>query len=382
MLKLIPRLNYSFSLEETVFSLIGIFSSKNGNGYLTSLFETEHIYFINHARTGLRILLNSLSLPLNAKIGVQAYNCHTVFNAIHKAGYQPVFIDIDRDFRMDLSDLEKKKKMIDALIVTHTFGIPADMENILRILPGKTIIEDCAHAFLSRINKRIVGKFGDAAIFSMGKGKFPSIGSGGFVVINNKKLIPEFERNFNALQKPERKDEVINIIKSGILNLLHNRYVYRFLTDAVIRKLNKRLDINGNFIHVEEKILRSNLFVYWKKQSDFENYLKNQLNNFTELLKHIYCDNVPSIYTSPMVSVNGFMLPVLRENPEQIITKLRMKGVELGRHFTNSIKWAKQFGYSDGDCPNAETIVNQIIVLPCHYSYPQCGIEIIKNNFK
>lgn len=110
MRKLIPRLNYTFGFKDILFSLVSLFKSKCDMNFLNALFETDKIYFVNHARTGLRMLLNSMSLPANANIGVQAYNCHTVFNAIKYAGYHPIFIDIDADFRIDIADLVNKRR--------------------------------------------------------------------------------------------------------------------------------------------------------------------------------------------------------------------------------------------------------------------------------
>ena len=70
--KLVPRLNYGYSLTDSFISLIGIFKKPPQHTYLINLFHNENIFFVNHARTALRLILNSIGLNVGAKIGVQA----------------------------------------------------------------------------------------------------------------------------------------------------------------------------------------------------------------------------------------------------------------------------------------------------------------------
>ena len=166
--KLVPRLNYGYSLNDSFISLIGIFKKPPQHTYLINLFHNDNIFFVNHARTALRLILNSIGLNIGARIGVQAYNCYTVFNSIKAAGMKPVFLDVNDHFTIDVKDLEKKSGNLDCLIITHTFGVPADIQKIREIFYNKPIIEDCAHSFLSSYKGQLTGTYGDAAIFSFG----------------------------------------------------------------------------------------------------------------------------------------------------------------------------------------------------------------------
>jgi perosamine synthetase len=374
---LIPRLNYKFGVNDFFYSLYGIVKSDLNTCFLNSLFDTEHIYFTNHARTGLRLLLNSMELPPNARIGVQAYNCHTVFNAIKIAGFQPVFIDINSDFRINVEDLDKKKENIDVLILTHTFGIPADIDAVKRVIPDVPIIEDCAHSFLSKYNDQLLGKFGDAAIFSIAKGKFPSIGNeGGFVVINNNNIVRPFNYLFEKLPRTGLLDEFSDILKSVLLHFLHNPFVYAVFTNNILRRFNDRKDFTGSFTHREKKILECNLYLLSRKQKHFESYLAKQKKNLSVLQTAIKSQKNLNISMVESLSSNGFMFPVLTKDPFKILTEFKMHGIELGRHFSKSIEWAKNFGYVKGTCPNAENIAGTILAFPCHYNYDH--IEKIK----
>ena len=106
----------------------------------------------NTARTGLRLLLSSISnKPL--KVGVQAFTCHTVFQAIKKSDHNSVFIDVNNDFQLCLVDLVAKIDDLDVLIITHTFGFPEQVEKIKEIAKNVIIIEDCAHSSYPKVMK-------------------------------------------------------------------------------------------------------------------------------------------------------------------------------------------------------------------------------------
>jgi dTDP-4-amino-4,6-dideoxygalactose transaminase len=71
-----------------------------------------------------------------------------------------------------------------AVVVTHLFGWPCDMDEIVALCRryGLALIEDCSHAHGSRYRGRRVGTFGDFAVFSIGGNKLVSGGLGGILL--------------------------------------------------------------------------------------------------------------------------------------------------------------------------------------------------------
>jgi dTDP-4-amino-4,6-dideoxygalactose transaminase len=71
-----------------------------------------------------------------------------------------------------------------AVVVTHLFGNPADVEGIVEVAKGADlpIIEDCAQAFGATVGRRHVGSLGDYGTFSLQQGKHITTGEGGLVV--------------------------------------------------------------------------------------------------------------------------------------------------------------------------------------------------------
>jgi dTDP-4-amino-4,6-dideoxygalactose transaminase len=77
-----------------------------------------------------------------------------------------------------------------AIIVTHLFGNPCEMREIMELANARNIpvIEDCAQSFLARYDGRYVGTFGAIGCFSMQQGKHMTTGEGGLVVSNDEAL--------------------------------------------------------------------------------------------------------------------------------------------------------------------------------------------------
>lgn len=366
---LIPRLNYFYSLRDFGISLMGTFRSVKDTSQISKIFNTDNIYFSNSARTGLRLLLNSLNLPPNARIGIQIYNCNTVFGAISKSGYKPVFIDIDENLTISPDDLNKKKDQIDALIVTHIFGIPADVDQFKRIIGNKPIIEDCAHSFLSVGNGNLTGTIGDAAIFSFGKAKFPSIGNGGFVIINNRNIIPRFNANFKELKENNIFDEIKNLLISLFQRLLHDKYIYRVITFPFVKKLNNSLELDKNYFYEEKKAYKSSLSLFLHKSSEYELIKEKQIKNAILLKRYLNkFENLKFIRINDKSEPNYFMLPVITNKKQHLIESFNKMGIEIGSHFEKSIEWAKEYGYQTNDCRNAESIIHNLVILPTYMS--------------
>lgn len=107
-------------------------------------------------------------------------------------GAIPVFADVDpetlnvtaKTIEAVLSDKTK------AIIVTHLFGNPCEMEPIMKLAKSRNIpvIEDTAQAFMATYKEQYAGTIGDIGCFSLQQGKHITTGEGGIVVSNDDKF--------------------------------------------------------------------------------------------------------------------------------------------------------------------------------------------------
>jgi dTDP-4-amino-4,6-dideoxygalactose transaminase len=104
----------------------------------------------------------------------------------------PVFADVDsRTYNVTARTIEAcLSERTKAIIVTHLFGNPCEMAEIMELARERAIpvIEDCAQAFLAEENGKRVGTIGAIGCFSLQQGKHITTGEGGLVTTNDDAL--------------------------------------------------------------------------------------------------------------------------------------------------------------------------------------------------
>jgi dTDP-4-amino-4,6-dideoxygalactose transaminase len=107
-------------------------------------------------------------------------------------GAIPVFADVDpKTLNVTAETIEKVlSDKTKAIIVTHLFGNPCEMQAIMELADSKNIpvIEDTAQSFLAECDGKYVGTIGKIGAFSFQQGKHMTTGEGGIVVTNDDDL--------------------------------------------------------------------------------------------------------------------------------------------------------------------------------------------------
>jgi dTDP-4-amino-4,6-dideoxygalactose transaminase len=106
-------------------------------------------------------------------------------------GAKPVLCDIDENGNIDPQEIKKKvTPRTKGIIITHMWGIPCKMEEIVKICKEKNLLllEDCSHAHGAKYKGKLVGTFGDLAAWSLQGPKNVSGGEGGILVTDNKEF--------------------------------------------------------------------------------------------------------------------------------------------------------------------------------------------------
>jgi dTDP-4-amino-4,6-dideoxygalactose transaminase len=117
-------------------------------------------------------------------------------------GAVPVFADVDPlTCNVTAATIEERiSPKTKAIIVTHLFGCPCDMTEIMELADknGIPVIEDAAQAFGALHRGRKIGTIGAIGCFSLQQGKHITTGEGGLVVSNDQDL---GRRMFLAINK-------------------------------------------------------------------------------------------------------------------------------------------------------------------------------------
>lgn len=149
-----------------------------------------------------------------------AYICPGVVFAVKRAGFKVELCDINgSNFDFNTAQLEelcaRKNKDIAALIIAHLAGLPLDFDKIKKIAGpyGIFMIEDCAQSLGAVYKGKKAGTLGDAAFFSLARGKGLTIYEGGAVAANDAALSGAIALRINELFHKDYISEIIKILE-------------------------------------------------------------------------------------------------------------------------------------------------------------------------
>ena len=308
----------------------------------------EGEYLLNHARTGIVLTLRA-SLPDGGRVGVVAYNCHTVANAVVNAGCTPIFVDVTDELKIDVATIPTD---LDAIVVTNLFGIRNDISAIRKRCPRAIIIVDNAHGYGLPAE-------GDFTVYSINQGKFPALGEGGIL-----KVAPS-----------------ISNFRLQIFDLYAKLPAYTILAQVKL------------FCSMIMKAIAYSRCIYWLVQREKKKVVVNPLQDIAMYsmapgMKRLYAAALPKIDAEIEMQKsnaerikelavgqlvdewlegnNAFMLVARTENVQELKEWFEKQGVETETHFKHAIDWAKEFGYVPGSCPMAERLTKELVMIPTY----------------
>ncbi len=152
----------------------------------------RHAMGVSSGRAALFLALKAFRFRQGDEIIMPAYTFHIVPLVVKACGLKPVFVDVLPDtYNMDVSLVEEKiTPKTRAILATHMYGQPCELEPILRIArkKGLKVLEDCAHALGASYKGRRVGGFGDLGAFTFAVAKNMPCFGGGMLTTNDDDL--------------------------------------------------------------------------------------------------------------------------------------------------------------------------------------------------
>jgi dTDP-4-amino-4,6-dideoxygalactose transaminase len=282
-------------------------------------------------------------------------------------------------------------------MVQHTFGMPANMDEINLIVRQNNmiLIEDCAHSLGAEYNGQKVGTFGKTGFFSFSRDKIISSVYGGMAVTNDDKIgkkLEELQKEFGQPSLCWISQQILHPI------LLH----YLILPVYDFFDLGKAFLVFSQITHILSKA------VSWKEKRGvrpdyFPKALPNALavmalNQFGKLEKfEAQRKNIAEAYYNELAGTK-FILPEKYENRKSAFLRFTVKHKEahdiiyeawhkqnilLGDWYTTVIApfdtKLEEMHYKIGMCPNAERLAKQTLNLPTHINISkQDFVRIIK----
>ena len=151
-----------------------------------------HAYACSHGSAAVHAAVAALDPDPGDEIVTTSITDMGALTPILYQGAIPVFADVDpATCNLTAATIEAAlSERTKAVIVTHLFGNPCDMAEIMPLCRkrGIAVIEDCAQSFLAKQNGQFVGTLGDIGCYSLQQGKHITTGEGGLVVARDAAL--------------------------------------------------------------------------------------------------------------------------------------------------------------------------------------------------
>jgi len=162
-----------------------------------------------YGRMAFYYMLKALDLPPGAEIIFPSLTFWVVPELARVAGLDVVFADVDpKTFNIDPGSVERLiTDRTRAIVPTHLYGLPCDMDRLLDIAARHNLIvlEDCAHALGANYKGRPVGTFGTGALFSFQTLKPLNCYGGGLALVRDAGMAARVRQLVEALPWPSEK---------------------------------------------------------------------------------------------------------------------------------------------------------------------------------
>jgi len=259
--------------------------------------------------------------------------------SIARLGARPVFVDIDpASYNLDPLQLEAAiSPKTRAIIPVHLFGLPADMDPILKIAARYSIpvIEDAAQAIGARYRNNPVGSIGHAGCFSF----FPSknlggAGDGGMVVTND----PPIADRLRLLRQHGSRE----------------KYSYEIIG------MNSRLD------PLQAAILRVKL----KHLGEWASARQRNANRYRALFAEFGLRDAIGLPAVPGGCVHVYNQFVIRtKRRDELRSALKQQGIPTEIYYPSPLHVQPAFanlGYAHGAFPVTEAACKEVLALPIY----------------
>jgi perosamine synthetase len=156
---------------------------------LATYHGVPHAVAVSSGTAGLHLALLTLNIGEGDEVIIPSFAFIALANAVLQVRATPVFAEID-PITLNLSPEAVEQAITPrtrAILVVHTFGVPADMDALGAIARRHklALIEDACEAIGAKFQGRRAGSFGSLAVFGFYPNKQITTGEGGAVLAHD-----------------------------------------------------------------------------------------------------------------------------------------------------------------------------------------------------
>lgn len=360
-------------------------------GTVLEQFENEFAQWVGRpycrafwkGRWAMYAILRAMGIGEGDQVIVPGYTCISAVVSIKYAGATCVYVDIDpATYNMLPEQVEAaitpRTRVISA---QHTYGIPAEMDEILDISRrhGIPVVEDACHAMGAAYKGRKIGTLVPTAYWSTQWTKCFTTGFGGMLTTSNQELVEKIDR---VIEEEGCNPSFKENIMLNVLRTVHGAVafpktmgmaqgLYRWLVNKKLISINPPVAQKpeyepGMFKRMGPGQARSGRRHVRRLDADVAHRRR-----LTQLYDDLLAERGWTVQTYP-----EYMDPVLVRYPLLVADKEKAEAegkkrwIEIGNWFDRPLHQAtagmEMYGYHLGMCPTAERVARHVVNLPTH----------------
>jgi dTDP-4-amino-4,6-dideoxygalactose transaminase len=335
-------------------------------------------------RVALYAILKALDLTNDDEVLLPGYTCVVVPHAVRQASAIPTYADIvPGGYNVDPISVERRvTPRSRALIVQHTYGIPADLGALSALAHEHRLdlIEDCAHVLPgSRYLSRPLGTHGRAGFFSFQWSKPYTSGLGGMVITRDAKLAERLREIQTSFVDPPHVRTLQLQLQYRLYQRLFRPRLY-WLSRRSLRLLSA-VGLAVGSSSSAELTMNPPPDLRWR-MSGFQRriglgHLRGLEENETRRhsLADYYSDALRRrgwpVMDALGTEVTLLRYPVLVANKMALLDEAQRTGIEIGSWFETPLhplplRDHHLAAYRMGSCPASEAVSASVVNLPLH----------------
>jgi len=335
---------------------------------LKKQFDFDHVHLTNSCTAAMEMCALMVNLKKDEEVLMPSYNYNTTASSFLRTGCKIRYCDIDKKnlmptFSQIKSCVNKKTK---AIVIVHMQGLPIDyLDQLQKFCKAKNffLIEDAAPALGSYVKNKAVGSYGDFGCFSFHETKNYQSGTGGLLVVNNKKFRKKSDLVFD---KGTDRTQVISDPN------YHKKY-YSWVEMGSCFRLP---ELNASFLQPQikdiNKVIKYRSYLYKRYVKNFQSWLTDEFmicNKLTHKYKYNY---------------HAFTLILKKREREKFLKYLRKNNIIAFISFEalHLSKIGKKFLTKNTKLKNTDEIIKKIVRLPMHNKLTIKEVDFISEKIK
>ena len=298
---------------------------------------------------------------------IPAFTCYSVPAAVLTAGLRPILCDVEPEtFDFDHARLERTLTDNTLCVVAHhLFGVPSDIERLRAMCHARRIflVEDAAQAMGVETEGGYLGTKADVGIFSFGRGKNVTSGSGGVIVARRDAIAEALDRRCSCLEPPSRLQVLAELVRLAVMAAFIRPNLYWLPASLPFLRLGETI-FPKNVVVQRLSGMQAGVLRTWRERLTESNRIRSE--NAADFGRRLSL-GPPRGQRHPYLR-----LPVLAPSPgskKRIFDLSLRQGLGMSVAYPATLDQVPQLkGCFDGDhFPGATKLAAQLLTIPTHH---------------